>query len=78
MKQVVYVPTVVITASLILGLSATFTLLPDQAVAQDEQVTGVDFAVSKENLPEKPPIYSPYVGQSHPDVGHGLSGDGSA
>ncbi len=59
--------TAAIAASLTLGLSMTFTLLAEPASAQDEQVTGVDFAVSKENLPEKPPIYSPHVGQSHPN-----------
>ncbi len=37
------------------------------ALAQDNQATGVDFAVSRENVPEKAPIYSRYVGQSHPN-----------
>ncbi len=45
----------------------TFTSLAEHALAQNDQVTGVDFAVSKENVPQKEPIYSPYVGQSHPD-----------
>jgi len=44
-----------------------FTSLAEHALAQNDQVTGVDFAVSKENVPQKEPIYSPYVGQSHPD-----------
>jgi hypothetical protein len=37
------------------------------AFAQDGQTTGSDFAVSRDNLPQKDPVYSPYVGQSHPD-----------
>ncbi len=45
----------------------TFTLLAGHALAQNDQVTGVDFAVSKDNVPRKEPVYSPYVGQSHPD-----------
>ncbi|MEE8339348.1 MAG: DUF3604 domain-containing protein [Xanthomonadales bacterium] len=45
----------------------TFTLLAAHALAQNEQVLGVDFAVSKDNVPQKAPIYSPYVGQSHPN-----------
>ena len=28
---------------------------------------GTDFAVTRENVPQKEPVYSPYVGQSHPD-----------
>ena len=44
-----------------------FTLLAEHALAQNDQVTGVDFAVSKENVPQKELIYSPYVGQSYPD-----------
>ena len=45
----------------------TIALLAAHALAQNDQVTGVDFAVSKENVPEKAPIYSPFVGQSHPN-----------
>ncbi len=45
----------------------TFTLLAQHALAQNDQVTGVDFAVTKDNVPQKEPIYSPYVGQSHPN-----------
>ncbi len=45
----------------------TITLLAGHALAQNNQVVGVDFAVSKENVTQKAPIYSPYVGQSHPD-----------
>jgi hypothetical protein len=37
------------------------------AMAQDSRTTGADFAVSKDNVPHKDPVYSPYVGQSHPD-----------
>ena len=37
------------------------------AFAQDGQSTGSDFAISKDNVPQKEPGYSPYVGQSHPD-----------
>jgi hypothetical protein len=37
------------------------------ALAQDGQTTGSDFAISRDNVPQKEPIYSPYVGQSHPD-----------
>ena len=44
-----------------------FALLAEHALAQNDQVTGVDFAVSKENVPQKELIYSPYVGQSYPD-----------
>ena len=35
--------------------------------AEDNQTIGTDFAVTKENVPQKEPVYSPYVGQSHPD-----------
>jgi len=35
--------------------------------AQDEQTMGVDFAVSRDEVLDAQPIYSPYVGQSHPD-----------
>ena len=35
--------------------------------AQGGQSTGAGFAVSTENVPQKDPVYSPYVGQSHPD-----------
>jgi Protein of unknown function (DUF3604) len=45
----------------------TFSLMAGHALAQNDQVTGVDFALSKDNVPEKGPIYSPYVGQSYPD-----------
>ncbi len=45
----------------------TFTLLAQHALAQNDQVTGVDFAVNKDNVPQKEPVYSPYVGQSHPN-----------
>jgi hypothetical protein len=44
----------------------TITLLAGHALAQNNQVVGIDFAVSKDNVPQKAPIYSPYVGQSHP------------
>ena len=37
------------------------------AFAQDGQPTGSDFAVSRDNVSQKEPVYSPYVGQSHPD-----------
>jgi hypothetical protein len=35
--------------------------------AQNNQTTGADFAVTEDNLPDRPPIYSPFVGQSFPD-----------
>ncbi len=44
-----------------------FALLAGHALAQDDQTMGTDFAVTKENVPQKEPVYSPYVGQSHPD-----------
>jgi len=37
------------------------------AFSQDSNTAGADFAVSRDNVPQKDPIYSPYVGQSHPD-----------
>ena len=37
------------------------------AWAQEDQAMGTDFAVTRENVPQKEPVYSPYVGQSHPD-----------
>ena len=42
-------------------------LVSGVAFAQDGQSTGSDFAISRDNLPQKEPVYSPYVGQSHPD-----------
>ena len=42
-------------------------LVSGLAFSQDDQTTGADFAVSRDNLPQKDPVYSPYVGQSHPD-----------
>ena len=42
-------------------------LISGVAFAQDSQTTGADFAVSRDNLSQKEPVYSPYVGQSHPD-----------
>jgi hypothetical protein len=45
----------------------TMTLLAGHALAQNDPVMGIDFAVSKDNLPQKKPVYSPYVGQSHPN-----------
>ena len=47
----------------IIAAILTFTLLAGHAFAQNDQVAGVDFAVSKDNVPQKEPIYSPYVGQ---------------
>jgi len=35
--------------------------------AQDDQAIGTDFAVSRDEVPDAQPIYSPYVGQAHPD-----------
>jgi hypothetical protein len=35
--------------------------------AQDEQAMGVDFAVSRDEVPNAQPIYSPFVDQNHPD-----------
>ena len=37
------------------------------ASAQEDQAVGTDFAVTKEDVPQKEPVYSPYVGQSHPN-----------
>jgi hypothetical protein len=37
------------------------------ALAQDSQVTGTDFAIDAENVPTKEPVYSPFVGQEHPN-----------
>ena len=37
------------------------------AFADDGQTSGADFAISRDNVPQKDPVYSPYVGQSHPD-----------
>jgi hypothetical protein len=37
------------------------------AAAQDDQTTGVDFAVSNENAPQKESVYSPFVGQGFPN-----------
>ncbi len=34
----------------------TFTLLAEYSLAQNDQVTGVDFAVSKDNVRQKEPI----------------------
>ncbi len=34
------------------------------ASAQADQAVGTDFAVTKENVPQKEPVYSPYVGLS--------------
>ncbi len=42
-------------------------LLCGFAFAQDGQSTGSDFAISKDNVPQKEPVYSPFVGQDHPD-----------
>jgi len=42
-------------------------LMSGYVFAQDSQTAGADFAVSDYNVPDKDPIYSPYVGQSHPD-----------
>jgi hypothetical protein len=42
-------------------------LASESAFAHDHQSTGSDLAVSGDNLPQKDPVYSPYVGQSHPD-----------
>ena len=46
MTQLGNLRTLTIAASLTLGFCATFTLLAEPALAQDDQVTGVDFAVS--------------------------------
>jgi len=35
--------------------------------AEGVQTVGADFAISKDNVPQKEPVYSPYVGQSHPN-----------
>jgi hypothetical protein len=37
------------------------------AAAQDDQAIGTDFAVSRDEVPNAQPIYSPFVGQAHPD-----------
>ena len=37
------------------------------ATAQDDQAIGTDFALSRDEVPDAQPIYSPYVGQAHPD-----------
>ena len=50
----------------IIGIALCF-LASGFAFAQDGQTTGADFAVSRDNVPQKDPVYSPYVGQSHPD-----------
>ena len=42
-------------------------LTPGFASAQGDQAVGTDFAVTREDVPQKEPVYSPYVGQSHPD-----------
>ncbi len=52
---------VLIAASVLLILTSGY------ASAQEDQAVGTDFAVTKENVPQKEPAYSPYVGQSHPD-----------
>ena len=40
----------------IIAAILTFTLLTGHALAQNDQVTGVDFAVSKDNVPRKEPV----------------------
>ena len=49
----------------------TIAVLAGHACTENEQATGVDFAVSKENVKEdvldNARVYSPYVGQSYPD-----------
>ena len=45
----------------------TFILIAGYAMAQDGSARGSDFVVTKDNLPGKEPIYSPFVGQSHPN-----------
>jgi Protein of unknown function (DUF3604) len=52
---------------LITSLVMATILGPDCASAQEDQAVGTDLAVAKENVPQKEPAYSPYVGQSHPD-----------
>jgi len=42
------------TAAIATGL--TITLLAGQAFAQNDRVTGVDFAVSKDNVPQREPV----------------------
>jgi hypothetical protein len=37
------------------------------AAAQDDQAIGTDFAVTRDDVPDKDPVYSPFVGQAHPD-----------
>ena len=49
------------------GLLMITCLVSAPAFAQDGQTTGADFAISRDNVPQKEPVYSPYVGQSHPD-----------
>ena len=55
-----------ILGTLLLAMFACF-LSSENASAQNNQTTGVDFAVTEDNLPDRPPTYSPFVGQSFPD-----------
>jgi hypothetical protein len=50
-----------------LGLLMIGCLVSSPAFAEDGQTAGADFAISRDNVPQKDPVYSPYVGQSHPD-----------
>ncbi len=53
--------------SAIIAAALNFALFAGYALAQEDQALGTDFAVTKENVPQKEPVYSPYVGQSDPD-----------
>jgi hypothetical protein len=50
-----------------LSAALLITILSAHAAAQESQTTGADFAMTKENVPEKASVYSPFVGQSYPD-----------
>jgi hypothetical protein len=44
-----------------------FLVFCAHASAQDQQTTGVDFAMKKADVPEKLSVYSPFVGQGFPN-----------
>ncbi|NIQ75507.1 MAG: DUF3604 domain-containing protein, partial [Gammaproteobacteria bacterium] len=43
-------------------------LVAHPALSGEDQSVGIDFAISKDNVPETPQHYSPFVNQSYPDA----------
>ena len=54
------------TLSITIGLLFCLTLSA-QALGQDGQSMGTDFAISRENVPEARTTYSPFVGYDYPN-----------